>query len=208
VGALDCAKLAQDTDAAKEADHWHRQMHAPVNPSAFRAAATMLEDRINRADQNSPRARIFRYFVATATSDEAGALGDPAGEFGRRSISVETAKMTTQIYGESFDGQTIALTVGQTIEVRLQENPTTGFHWQLMANDGAVFAMISDAFKEPSGPPGHGGEHSWIFEAVRPGGCDLEIRYRRRWANSAEPERTFKIHIRVEDPKGGAESGH
>jgi inhibitor of cysteine peptidase len=116
--------------------------------------------------------------------------------------------MTARIYGESCDGQAVTLAIGQTIEIRLKENPTTGFHWQLMANDGAICAMTCDAFEGPSGPPGQGGEHSWKFETVRPGGCDLEFRYRRRWGNSVETERRFKIHIRVENPKGGAEPDH
>jgi len=106
--------------------------------------------------------------------------------------------MTTTAYGESFNGQTINLAVGQTVEIRLPENPTTGFRWQLMAHDGTVCAMISDAFKEPVGSPGRAGEHSWVFEAIQPGGCDIELHYRRRWVRSVEPDRTFRIHVRVE----------
>ncbi|MDR3531946.1 MAG: protease inhibitor I42 family protein [Rhodopila sp.] len=106
--------------------------------------------------------------------------------------------MTTASYGESSNGQTIDLVVGQRIEIRLPENPTTGFRWQLMTNDGAVCAAISDVFEEPAGPPGRGGEHSWMFAAAQPGECDIELRYRRRWAVSVEHDRTFRIHIRVE----------
>jgi len=111
----------------------------------------------------------------------------------------------TQSYGESFNGQTIDLAVGRTIEIRLQENPTTGFRWQLTANDGAVCAVVSDAFKAPAGAPGRGGEHGWMFEGVRPGNCDIEFRYRRSWGNSAEPEQIFRIHIHVESRERGAD---
>jgi inhibitor of cysteine peptidase len=121
---------------------------------------------------------------------------------------VETIKMTTRLCDESLNGQTIDLAIGQTIEIRLPENPTTGFRWQLMGNDRTVCAMTSDTFKQEFGPPGHGGEHSWIFEAVRPGGCDVELRYRRRWADPAQPERMFKIHIHVENPERDAMRGH
>ena len=111
-----------------------------------------------------------------------------------------TITMTTRLCDENHNGQTIDLLVGQTLEIRLPENPTTGFRWQLMGNDRSVCSMTSNAFKEKLGPPGCGGKHSWIFEAVRPGGYDIELRYRRRWANPAQPERMFKIHIHVENP--------
>jgi inhibitor of cysteine peptidase len=116
--------------------------------------------------------------------------------------------MTTRLYDESFNGQTIDLAIGQTIEIRLRENPTTGFRWQLMGSEPAVCAMTSDTFKQEFGPPGHGGEHSWIFEAVRPGECDIEFLYQRRWADPAQPQRMFKIRIHVENPERGAEPGH
>jgi inhibitor of cysteine peptidase len=115
--------------------------------------------------------------------------------------------MATQLYNESANGQTIHLAIGQTIEICLEENPTTGFRWQLMADLEAACATISDAFVHPGGPPGRGGEHRWIFEAVRSGGCDIELRYRRRWGNPVEPERMFRIHVEVESPEHSAEPG-
>jgi inhibitor of cysteine peptidase len=131
--------------------------------------------------------------------------GAANGKFGSCSIPVETGKMTTQRCSEGCNGQTIDLVVGQTIEIHLPENPTTGFRWQRTTKDLAVCRLVSDTFGASSGPPGHGGEHSWIFAAVRPGECDIEFHLRRRWAGSAEPARTFKIYIRVEHPDRGAE---
>jgi inhibitor of cysteine peptidase len=116
--------------------------------------------------------------------------------------------MTSQLCNEDANGQTIDLAVGEEIEIRLPENPTTGFRWQRTTDDLAACKLVSDTFRASSGPPGHGGEHSWIFAAVRSGDCDIEFHLRRRWAGSAEPARTFKIHIRVEHPDRGAGPGH
>ena len=124
------------------------------------------------------------------------------------STEVETIQMTRRIYDESVNGQTIDLAIGQTIEIRLRENPTTGFRWQLMGGDRTVCAMTSDTFKRASGPPGHGGERGWIFEAVGPGKCNIEFRYRRAWANPDQSERMFQIHIHVENPERGMRPGH
>jgi inhibitor of cysteine peptidase len=83
------------------------------------------------------------------------------------------------------------------IELRLPENPTTGFRWQLMENAGAVCGVTSDEFEAPPGAPGAGGQHSWLIEATRPGDCVFELRYRRRWGEPPEPEQTFRVHIFV-----------
>jgi inhibitor of cysteine peptidase len=100
-------------------------------------------------------------------------------------------------YGDSSNGQTIRLAVGEVIELRLAENPTTGFRWQLMANEGSACSVVSDRFEEPSGAPGGGGQHSWMIEATEPGACVIELRYRRRWGEPPEPERTFRVHVLV-----------
>lgn len=134
--------------------------------------------------------------------------GAANGKFGSCSIPMETGKMTTQRCNEGCNDQTIDLAAGQKIEIRLAENPTTGFRWQRTTGDLAACRLISDTFGASPGPPGRGGEHSWIFAAVRPGECDIEFHLRRPWAGSAEPARTFKLHIRVEHPDRGAEPGH
>ena len=98
---------------------------------------------------------------------------------------------------ETFNGRTIDVTVGQTIEVHLSENPTTGFRWQLTSDGGPACAITGDQFIAPAGPPGKGGDHTWKFKAVRPDECDIELGYRRRWESSAGPSKTFKIHVKV-----------
>jgi inhibitor of cysteine peptidase len=121
---------------------------------------------------------------------------------------VKAIIMTTQLFDESFNGQTIDLSIGQSIEIRLQENPTTGFRWQLMSGDRAVCAMTSDTFEQKLGSPGRGGEHSWIFEAVSPGECTVEFRYQRPWIDPAQPGRMFQLYIHVEKSGTGVERGH
>jgi inhibitor of cysteine peptidase len=100
-------------------------------------------------------------------------------------------------FGENANGQTIERAVGDKIEITLPENPTTGFHWELIGGGEAMCAKLSDAFNRPPGPPGRGGEHSWEFQFTGLGDCAIELRYRRRWQKPAGDERTFKIRVRV-----------
>ncbi|HEX7967188.1 MAG TPA: protease inhibitor I42 family protein [Stellaceae bacterium] len=101
------------------------------------------------------------------------------------------------LVGESLNDQMIDLAVGETVEVRLPENPSTGFRWHVIADGKPACALVGDAFAAPSGPPGRGGEHSWTFGAVHPGQCDIELRYRRRWEGAGDTGRSFKVHVRV-----------
>jgi hypothetical protein len=70
-----------------------------------------------------------------------------------------------QAISESFDGKTVDLSVGQVIELRLKENPTTGFRWQLR-RDGTPACRITEDFIEPATTerapvPGRGSTHVW-----------------------------------------------
>ncbi len=98
---------------------------------------------------------------------------------------------------ESSNGQIVEAPIGDTIEIRLPENPTTGFRWHLTSDGSPECSLVHDDFSAPLSPPGKGGMHTWRFEAVRAGECNIELRSRRRWETSPERERTFTIHVRV-----------
>jgi inhibitor of cysteine peptidase len=107
---------------------------------------------------------------------------------------------------ESSNGQVVEIPIGETIEIHLPENPTTGFRWRLTGDGSPACNLIRDDFRAPSGPPGKGGIHAWTFEAMRAGNCDIELRYRRRWETRSDHERTFTIHVRVRNGSEPADS--
>lgn len=98
---------------------------------------------------------------------------------------------------QSYAGQTIDLPVGQVMELRLSENPTTGFHWVFTATGSPACALSGDSFQPPtSRAPGAGGEHRWDIRGVRPGLCEVSLAYRRSF-ESGPPARSFTLHVRV-----------
>ncbi len=105
-------------------------------------------------------------------------------------------------FDESANGRTVELKIGETIEVRLPENPTTGFRWQLTADGSPAVAKRDDAFTASSGPPGQGGTHVWKFKAVATDEGDIELGHRRRWEGQGEAPKNFKLHVKVEDGRG------
>jgi inhibitor of cysteine peptidase len=97
---------------------------------------------------------------------------------------------------DSFTDQVVQLTVGQVIELRLKENPTTGFRWSFAADGQPACAVISDNFDPPHGLPGAGGEHTWQIKAVHAGNCYLQLLYQRSFGPK-DPARTFELKVQV-----------
>ncbi len=98
---------------------------------------------------------------------------------------------------DSFLEQTIRLPIGQMIELRLKENPTTGFRWSFASDGRPSCTVIKDSFKRQKGPPGTGGEHAWQIKAVQAGNCHLKLLYLRPYDPYVPPARTFSLEIQV-----------
>jgi inhibitor of cysteine peptidase len=103
---------------------------------------------------------------------------------------------------ESDNGRTVKLAAGESLEISLAENPTTGYRWQLTAGAteeaGTPCSFVKDSFESGRAElPGQGGIHRWQFQAVEPGVCKIELEYRRSWEKDKPPERTFRLHVEV-----------
>lgn len=95
------------------------------------------------------------------------------------------------------NGQTFDATIGQVFEIRLPENPTTGFRWD-MASGKPAYAVIRDEFRPPQpARPGAPGEHTWELKALAAGDCEIELSYRRRWQPDDQPANTFRVRLHV-----------
>ena len=106
-----------------------------------------------------------------------------------------------QAISESYNGKMVDLAVGHMIELRLKENPTAGFRWQV-GRDGAPACRIVADFIEPAikdGPPmpGQGGTHVWRIEGVQAGTCEVMLAYARGWETDRAPAMTFDMNIHV-----------
>lgn len=100
---------------------------------------------------------------------------------------------------ESNNGQEVEVPIGQTFELRLQENPTTGYKWNLKSNGAPQCALIDDAFETKSDSPqqpGRGGAHAWQFRAAENGETHIQLAYERGWQKDATP-RTFTLKVHV-----------
>ena len=102
--------------------------------------------------------------------------------------------------GQSENGETISLQVGDTIQVRLPENPSTGYLWQLASEEDFNLRLISAEYATPqSSAFGARGMRVFLFKAVRPGEAEIQLIHKRPWEASAGENR-FAVRIQVQPP--------
>jgi len=93
-------------------------------------------------------------------------------------------------------GGAFEMKVGETFEVQLPENPTTGYRWYLRTSGGSCLELADDSFQPSGGTTcGAGGMRRWRFCAVRAGSADIEMVHRRSWEKG--PAEAFSLTIRV-----------
>jgi inhibitor of cysteine peptidase len=101
-----------------------------------------------------------------------------------------------QTVDEGDDGRQIDLSLGEVLEIRLPENPTTGFRWHLAADGSPASVLAGDSFEAGGQRPGQGGRHVWRFRAATPGESAIELHYARPWQRGAAGRR-FGLRLRI-----------
>ncbi len=96
------------------------------------------------------------------------------------------------------NGKTLTLKPGQTLTLRLAENPTTGYRWSIPALNSHVLQLIEDRF-DPSGSTaiGSGGQRILTFQAQQPGQISLSLKNKREWEDEAAAGESFTIMVQV-----------
>ena len=117
--------------------------------------------------------------------------------------SSENAAGGPLILGEADSGKAYTVKVGDTIEVTIPGNPTTGFSWTaaLTEKDAAVVQQVGEpAYASETSDSmvvGAGGVYTFTFKAAAKGEALLKLVYARPW-ESVEPEQTFAVTLTIE----------
>ena len=89
---------------------------------------------------------------------------------------------------------------GQTLNLSLPSNPTTGYRWAIQDSAGGVLRSLGpEIYKSADNGEllGSGGESTWRFQAFATGNGRLRLTYQQPWEPEAEPAQVFDCPITV-----------
>lgn len=97
------------------------------------------------------------------------------------------------------NNRTAELRVGERLDVRLLENPTTGFSWAVDENDRRLLALENTAYAPPveAGFIGARGQRTFSFTARQPGDVTLKLKYWRIWEGDGSVAERFTVTLRI-----------
>jgi len=105
----------------------------------------------------------------------------------------------TRSIGASDAGKTIGLSVGDTLEVTLEGNPSTGYNWEAANLQTSILKQVGDvAFTPASTAIGAPGQVVLRFEAVGSGQTTLQLIYHRPWETGVAPVQTYQVTVQVD----------
>jgi inhibitor of cysteine peptidase len=106
---------------------------------------------------------------------------------------------TAPTLGVEDNGREITLQKGQTLTIKLEANPTTGYSWEFVGSEEAVLRQVGEPeFEADSDLLGAPGTQTLRFEAVEAGQTELRLVYRRPWETDVEPVETFTVQVTVQ----------
>lgn len=95
-------------------------------------------------------------------------------------------------------GSTVTLRVGDSLDVALEGNPTTGYTWEMAPGAGSLLEQKGEReFKPNSSALGAGGVFKLRFKAIRQGEAQLKLIYHRTFEPNVPPLQTFEVKLVV-----------
>jgi inhibitor of cysteine peptidase len=101
------------------------------------------------------------------------------------------------VFTEYNNGSTVELETGDTFQIKLNENPTTGYQWTVETTGG--LEIMSDNYTSSAAPGlvGAGGIHEWDIKATASGTQQVTAVYSRPWENLTGSEQRFVLTVQV-----------
>lgn len=106
--------------------------------------------------------------------------------------------MATVTLSPEQNGQSVSASVGDILEVRLPENATTGYRWQVDRLDDRTVEQVDDTYDAtPSAVVGGGGTRKLTFRVKAPAPAVIELEYRRPWEGPGTGSDRWHVELAV-----------
>jgi inhibitor of cysteine peptidase len=108
--------------------------------------------------------------------------------------------MTTITLTGAAHGTTVETRAGDTIVVRLDENPSTGYKWALEKRQADVVALQRAEYaRAPSSGVGGDGQRILTFKAKQAGIAALQLKLWRAWEGDTSIIERFTVTFHVQE---------
>ena len=107
---------------------------------------------------------------------------------------------------DADNGATVQVAAGGRVEVALPGNPTTGYIWEVTANDESILLPTGYTFTPDSDAAGAGGIEQFSFQVMAPGVVDLEFANRRPWESDVAPAQSFAVSVEAQNAWSGEDA--
>lgn len=105
--------------------------------------------------------------------------------------------MSTVTITNSDNGHVVEARKGDMIVLRLPENPTTGFRWQLDRVPGTLELMDDSYQPDPDMQFGSGGVRTFRFRSLETGTGRAELKHWQEWEGDRSTTDRFTVEIQV-----------
>ena len=130
----------------------------------------------------------------------AGCLGTgPQNPSGQAQVTGTPVVVEHVVADESQNGATVNVNRTAGITLRLKENPTTGYRWNLTVTPGLVITNDTYIPSDTTGKlMGSGGTRVWEMNAASPGTQTIHAVYMRSWEPVTGNETAFSMTVVVQ----------
>ena len=127
------------------------------------------------------------------------ALGGHPGNITPSSIMAQDSQPSITIDIDQADScQTIQVKNGEIFDLRLQENPSTGFQWSVSPEQTEIIKLTHSVYEgDQPQLPGRGGHHLFRFLALKPGKTELHLRLVRPWEGESSSVKDCNLLVEV-----------
>lgn len=143
-----------------------------------------------------PLTALFAGLAMALTGCTGGAA--PQEPSGPRTTTVVVSY--DELLDQKVTTRAVTLAVGDTLQVSLASNPSTGYQWaeQMTISDPDVLAQAGhETIKAGADRPGAAGSEVWALQAIGLGTTTVTTRYGRPWEGGEKDAWTFTAEVTV-----------
>lgn len=108
--------------------------------------------------------------------------------------------MSEIVIGKNNRGNSFDIPQGSIVLIRLEENPTTGYTWEISEIDSRVVELQDSEYIGASETAlGAGGLRIFTFEAKSPGETQVSLKLRQEWGPEESAIKHFEVTLRINE---------